>query len=740
MTAEMVPTTAETFDVLLVEDNPGDARLFTEMLRETDAIRKRVDGGSVTESTIHHETTLQAGTERLLRSPIDVVLLDLNLPKSSGLDTLETMLDAAGVVPIVVLTGLRDERLGLEAVEHGAQDYLVKDEVTSDLLVRSIHHALERNRQERARTRQREQLEALHTLTRELMELRSPVTLAEYVTDAAESMLGLPTVAIALIDPDAGCLQPVAATSGARSFDLESCFAVGDGPGWRAFVDGAPNRWTPAVETDAARGSDAEGTDVQRGTTERDEVSELLASPLGSHGVLVAGTTNAAGFEAADRDFVETVSSTLTATLDRIDRERELRDRERTLEAQNETLERLQRINDIIRRIDRSLVQASTRQEIETVVCEQLAAVDQYELAWVGQYDRLIDGLVTSQRAGAEMDVLDDVAVRTEDGDEAAGPTSLAVHHRSIQVVEDVAADPPLTRWQRDALERGIRSIVALPLSYEASLYSVLTVYSGVPGLFDGLELTVLEEMADTIAYALNAVESKKALVSEARTRLEFSLDGTSLALVEMARELDCNVVVERFVTRSDGGLRSFFTTRGATADAVRQFGHRLPITQLSHVSTYGTGGETVCRFGADLTDESLAARVVTHGGKPQTQHVEEGVATVEVDLASDAAVREFVEMFQSYYPEAELVAQRTEEPTQQTLVEARGSLSETLTDRQLEAIQTAYYNGYFEQPRERTGTEIATSMGIAQPTFNRHLRNAHQRLCQTLFEDSTDD
>jgi len=153
-------------DVLLVEDNPGDARLIEEMLREAEGLLERVDVGdaAIDGSTVHHEETLEAGLDHLAAADVDVVLLDLGLPDSTGLDTLAAVVEATEFVPVVVLTGLRDEAVGVEAVQRGGQDYLVKDEVTSELLVRSIHHAIERNQQQRARARQLRELESLNRL------------------------------------------------------------------------------------------------------------------------------------------------------------------------------------------------------------------------------------------------------------------------------------------------------------------------------------------------------------------------------------------------------------------------------------------------------------------------------------------------------------------------------------------------------------------------------------------------
>jgi PAS domain S-box-containing protein len=122
-------------EILLVEDNPADARLIQESLRETPGVTFEV----------RHADRLATGLAILAATDIDVVLLDLGLPDASGLDTIVRAHRGAEGVPIVVLTGLDDEDLAMRAVQEGAQDYLIKG-VHGDLLVRAIRYAIERKR------------------------------------------------------------------------------------------------------------------------------------------------------------------------------------------------------------------------------------------------------------------------------------------------------------------------------------------------------------------------------------------------------------------------------------------------------------------------------------------------------------------------------------------------------------------------------------------------------------------
>ena len=122
--------------ILLVEDSPADSRLLWEMLRES-GIKSRF--------SLDPAVTLKDALSQLSSRKFDLVLLDLMLPDSSGLDTFRAVHKAYPDVPVVLLTGLSDETLAARAVREGAQDYLVKGQVDAAMLVRSMRYAIERH-------------------------------------------------------------------------------------------------------------------------------------------------------------------------------------------------------------------------------------------------------------------------------------------------------------------------------------------------------------------------------------------------------------------------------------------------------------------------------------------------------------------------------------------------------------------------------------------------------------------
>jgi signal transduction histidine kinase len=135
--------------VLLVEDNPGDARLIRESLSAA------VGGNFSLETADRLGTALR----RLSAGGIDAILLDLALPDSKGRETFSKAKEQAPTVPIIVLTGLGDEALALRMVQEGAQDYVTKIDLNGKVLSRAIRYAIERERAEQQIRRFNEELE-----------------------------------------------------------------------------------------------------------------------------------------------------------------------------------------------------------------------------------------------------------------------------------------------------------------------------------------------------------------------------------------------------------------------------------------------------------------------------------------------------------------------------------------------------------------------------------------------------
>lgn len=160
---------AKSISVLLLEDNPGDARLIRELLADTND-----------KFELQCVDLLSKGLDCLALQTIDAMLLDLGLPDSQGLNTIESVRAKKASIPIIVLTVLNDESVAIEAVRRGAQDYLIKGSITGSMLSRVIRYAIERKNYEEELKRSLEKFtRALNGTVKAMamaVEIRDPYT------------------------------------------------------------------------------------------------------------------------------------------------------------------------------------------------------------------------------------------------------------------------------------------------------------------------------------------------------------------------------------------------------------------------------------------------------------------------------------------------------------------------------------------------------------------------------------
>jgi len=168
----------QVFKVLLVEDNPGDAFLIQQQFSVAKSYRYQLT----------HVDYLEKATSSLSQSSFDIILLDLSLPDGQGLETLKIIKEHSLSTPIVILSGLNDEALAIQAVRQGAQDYLFKGQVTGELLVHALRYAIERKHIEEQLKTKTSQLESLNQELETFSymvshDLRNPLTVVKGMSE-----------------------------------------------------------------------------------------------------------------------------------------------------------------------------------------------------------------------------------------------------------------------------------------------------------------------------------------------------------------------------------------------------------------------------------------------------------------------------------------------------------------------------------------------------------------------------
>ncbi|MFD1586128.1 PAS domain S-box protein [Halorientalis brevis] len=455
-------------------------------------------------------------------------------------------------------------------------------------------------------------------------------------------------------------------------------------------------------------------------------ISVVIGPPEEPWGVLGIHDTEKRAISDQDVNFVQSVANILTTAIDRIEHEQQI-------ERQRERLAALNNLNGIIRDIISVLIQQSTREDIEELVCERLADSDSYAFAWTGDVDTNTDEVVVRAEAGVEG-YLEDITITVDDSSDSQGPTGRAIKAGEVQVCQDVTEDPAYEQWRDRALEHGYRSSVAIPIIYENTTYGVLNVYAKRPYAFSGEERAVVEQLGEVMGHAINAIERKRLLMSDEVVEVEFRIR-------DMFEELGLEGTPEgKFsIAQTIPTSRGYLAYGTASADGAETL-KRL-VEQLSawaDVSFISEEAEGTRRFELKLAEPPALSIITAHGGHIPSATFADGDYRMTAELPPNAPVREVVETVKNAYPATELLAQRRTAADREIVSRHQFDLADLLTERQFAALEAAYFAGFFEWPRESTGEDVADALDISAPTFHQHLRGAERRLLNTIIEGDT--
>ncbi|MDZ7700556.1 MAG: bacterio-opsin activator domain-containing protein [Halobacteriales archaeon] len=570
-------------------------------------------------------------------------------------------------------------------------------------------------------TKRKQREEALATLqetARDFLYAETAHEIADHVVEDTPGVLDLEASGVYLFDGDENQLRPVA-----RSPRLEELH----GPLSTVHADASSLVGYSFIEDESLFLDDVHESD--RLENPATDVRSAAYIPLGDHGVFFVGSVDVGRFDAVTRELADLLAATAEAALDRVARESQLREQDRELQRQNRQLTTLNRVNEIIREIDQALVQAETRAEIEHSVCERLTEADRFRFAWIGVVESGTGTIEPSAWAGVEQGYLDSTAFPMTTGD--AEPTARAAASRMATMVSDVPAELRAEPWRKEALTRDYLSALSVPLVYDGHLHGVLSVYATSRLAFDEMAQAVLAELGETIAAATSAIERKHALLTTAVTRFEYAVDDPSFVLSRVAREAGCRLKYHGGVQQTDDGSYVFVTVEGADLDRVETAAADLvAVDDVQRIGEERTGG--VLRL--HLTQPFLALELAGHGAVLRRATADETSTVLVIDVPESVDGRLVQEIVSSSFSETELRSKQTFDRS--STADPYGSFLDELTDRQLEVLQTAYFSGYFESPRERTGEEVAETLGISPAAFYQHARTVQRKLFATVFDD----
>lgn len=463
---------------------------------------------------------------------------------------------------------------------------------------------------------------------------------------------------------------------------------------------------------------------------------------------LVAGERDSVRFEAnlytADGDrFPAEATFAILPRGDEFERVGVVRDvserveRERKLERQRERLEALNTLNTVFRDVTEAVIDQSTRAEIESTVCETLAASDSYHLAWIGDLSVGQDSVAIKTEAGVDTDC---TAFQLASVPATGRPPTFVDDAVTDQVVATttIASAADHDPWLEAVSDHAINSGAALPITSNHSLYGILTVYSTRETAFDEDEQAVLDQLGEVVGHAITAVDRKQALTSDHAVELEFEIrdvfDGIDLTPPP-------DTVIE-----FDDPLRvtedSFIEYCTASKNAMEVVDAMVDSEDVPNWESYTIVDEEGDRttFELHLESSPVFETVADHGGYVREARIEDSDLYMRLQFNPTTDVRRVVDTIQDANPSLDFVTQRHVSRDAESVYLTADNPLYDLTNRQRSALEAAYQRGYFTWPRDADGETVADALEIAPATFHQHLRRAQQQLFTDLFDTDTAD
>ena len=583
------------------------------------------------------------------------------------------------------------------------------DSLDQKLWALSQHQETQRSLSERE-----QYLESLNRTIQQANHPESDETL-ELPFDTIRNSLDASIASIWLYDEETGSLELVEKKQFDQTVDIEEVESVLHSQIWSAFTDRSKQTFDETIAESAE-------SDTKR-------LNGALL-PLGNHGVFLVANNEEWNLSEPDWHLLETVAGIAEATLDRQEYESAIERKNSELERQNERLRRVERINEVFQRLSDVLASASTRREILTAACDELATIENIAFVWAGGFDTATEQLEKVHLAGEPDGYFDAIAPEWEATE--TEPSWVAATTRNPQTVQNVRSPTPMQDWRKEAIQRGVRSVVSLPLLYDEELHGILTVYLQDARVLDEEVRGVFDRLSGLVARTINGIERKRALVGDRVTELKLRLHSDEHAAIRLVSELDCQFVLEGVVPADDESFH-VFAGIDTPPDQLLDF---VETASVVETATVVTERESDYLYECAVTGDCFLEFLLEHNVVPKTLMANSKSAHTVLDLPGEKSVSEFMHAFRHRYPEVELVSKRRRERTVRAPAGFRADIEQSLTRRQLEVLKTAYFGGYFEWPRDTSTEELAEMLGVTHPTISRHLREAHRRVLNEIFGD----
>ncbi len=400
---------------------------------------------------------------------------------------------------------------------------------------------------------------------------------------------------------------------------------------------------------------------------------------------------------------------------------------ELALARERETLDHLlSRVTSLVPDITETIVRAGSREALEAALAERFAAVADFTGAWLGRYNPSTARLtpVAGERRPAD-------AMTGSTNSAHGSAIATAIESGSVEVTASAAA---LFESGPDPAE----AAALIPLTYRDTVYGLLAVAAADAAVFDERETAVLGALGQAAGAAINALESTSLGAAESVIEARLEITDPEMDVVELADAIEGEVTLEARTGGHGAGGRSpgadgpslLLSLTGVSAAAAEPLedGEFGPLRVVADREAGAVVEWEPPEGPLRRTIADDAVRLTALSATPTG-------ARLRIEAASEHMANTVVGRFREGCAGVELLAFHQVASQPDTAANFRDSVSAALTDRQFEALQTAFVSGFFAWPRDVEGEQLATAMDIHPSTFHQHLRAAERKLIGAFFD-----
>jgi len=482
----------------------------------------------------------------------------------------------------------------------------------------------------------------------------------------------------------------------------------------------------PVVVTDLTTETRFSGPDLLWNHDVKSGISTIIGPLDEPWGILGTHDTERREFTDHDATFVQSVANILATAITRQQYEQQLL-------AQREHVDALNDLNAVIREITNAVIDHSTREEIESTVCDRLAKTDSYQLAWIGVANTVSETIDVRTEAGVSG-YTDEISISLDTDDVSSqGPTGTALRTGEIQVVNDIPSNCSHDPWRNTVEQYGFHSSAAIPIVHESTTYGVLNIYADRIEAFSQQEREVIEQLGEVVGHAIAAAERKRALTSTELVELEFRIRDVA-DVFGVSSDIEGTTTLDDVVPIGDDEFLVYGT---ATDDAIESL-TTLVKTVPHWKSIEFTDVDPPVGFELRLSNPPILSEIASYGGYVDTASIQNGEYRMTIHLSTTADVSQVAGLVRDSYPGVEMLRRQQLTKQHDTTRKQYRRVTDTLTDRQSSALETAHHAGYFAWPRDNSGKDVAAKLGVSPATFHQHLRKAEKQVFDELLSTTS--